>query len=89
MADVRFERKRSLSRADAATWLTALSKGFTQGGDVVLPVGHGGTVTLRLPDEVQAEFEVEIKGDEVEVELEFTWTLSSTSTADGSATAPE
>jgi hypothetical protein len=25
---------------------------------------------------VQAEFEVEISGDEVEVELEFTWSLA-------------
>lgn len=41
-----------------------------------LPVGAGGVVTLRLPDELHAEFEVEITGDEVEVELEFTWSLS-------------
>jgi amphi-Trp domain-containing protein len=85
MADVRFERKKSLSRADAATWLTALSRGFTHDGDVVLPVGDGGTVTLTLPAEVRAEFEVEINGDEVEVELEFTWSLSRTPSADGSS----
>ena len=88
MADVRFERKKSLSRADAAIWLTALAKGFTHGGDVVLPVGDGGAVTLLLPDEVRAEFEVEIKGDEVEVELEFTWSLSSPTKAEGTTTPP-
>ncbi len=76
MADVSFERKKSLSREEAAVWLTALSKGFTHGGKVELPVGGEGTVTLRLPDEVRAEFEVEVDGDEVEVELEFTWSLS-------------
>ena len=75
MADVSFERTRSLSREEAAVWLTALSRGFSHGGEVKLPVGSGGVVTLRLPDEVKAEFEVEISGDEVEVELEFTWTL--------------
>jgi len=76
MADVSFERKKSLSREEAAVWLSALSKGFTHGGEVKLPVGSGGVVTLRLPDEVRAEFEVEIDGDQVEVELEFTWSLT-------------
>lgn len=51
MADVTYERKKGLSRAEAATWLSALA------------------------DEVEAEFEVEISGDEVEVELEFSWSL--------------
>jgi amphi-Trp domain-containing protein len=86
VADVRFERKKSLTGAAAATWLTALAEGFSQGGDVVLPVGDGGTVTLRPPDEVRAEFEVEIEGDQVEVELEFTWKLGATTSTEGSAT---
>lgn len=76
MADVSFERKRTLTRHEAAVWLSALSQGFAHGDDVQLPVGGGGTVTLRLPDEVRAEFEVEVSGDEVEVELEFTWSLT-------------
>ncbi len=76
MADVSFERTRSLSRQEAAVWLTALSRGFSHGGEVELPVGSGGVVTLRLPDEVKAEFEVEINGGEVEVELEFSWSLT-------------
>jgi amphi-Trp domain-containing protein len=75
VADVRFERKQALPRAEAAVWLTALSRGFSHGGEVELPVGGGGTVVLKLPDEVRAEFEVEVDGDEVEVELEFTWKL--------------
>ena len=76
MADVSFERKKSLSREEAAVWLTALARGFSHGGEVKLPVGGGGNVTLHLPDEVAAEFEVEISGNEVEVELEFTWSLT-------------
>ncbi|HEX6249387.1 MAG TPA: amphi-Trp domain-containing protein [Nocardioidaceae bacterium] len=76
MADVSFERKRALSRQEAAVWLSALSHGFAHGGEVKLPVGAGGTVTLRLPDEVRAEFEVDVSGDEVEVEVEFTWSLT-------------
>ena len=75
MADISFERKKSLNRKEAAVWLTALARGFADGGEVELPVGGGGVVTMRLPNEVDAEFEVEISGDEVEVELEFTWKI--------------
>jgi amphi-Trp domain-containing protein len=82
MADVSFERKRPLSRQEAATWLTALARGFADGDEAAhLPVGGGGTVTLRIPDHVRAEFEVEVSGDEVEVELEFTWSLAPPSTS--------
>ncbi len=82
MADVSFERKKVLTREEAAVWLSALSKGFAKGGDVELPVGGGGTITLHMPDQVQAEFEVEIDGDEVEVELEFTWSLAKAASDD-------
>lgn len=75
MADISYERKRGLSRQEAAAWLTALAAGFTDGGEVSLPVGGGGTMKLRLPEHVQAEFEVEVSGDDVEVELEFSWSL--------------
>ena len=75
MADISFERKKSLNRKEAAVWLTALARGFADGGEVELPVGGGGVVTMRLPNEVDAEFEVEISGDEVEVELEFKWSI--------------
>jgi amphi-Trp domain-containing protein len=73
MADVSFERKRSLTRQEAAVWLQALARGFADGHEVKLPVGGGGVVTLRIPEQVEAEFEVDVSGDDVEVELEFTW----------------
>lgn len=72
MSDVKVERKESLSRADAAVWLSALSKAFARGGDVTLPMGSN-TVSLHLPEQVRAEFEVEVDGDEVEIEIEFKW----------------
>jgi amphi-Trp domain-containing protein len=75
MADVKLERKESLSREDAAVWLHALSRAFAHGGEVELPMGDG-TLGLHLPEQVEAEFEVEIDGDEVEIEVEFKWSTS-------------
>lgn len=83
MADVSFERKKTLTRAEAAVWLTALARGFSHGEDVELPVGGGGVVTLAVPERVVAEFEVEVSGNEVEVELEFTWLLRGTTSDPG------
>ena len=75
MSDVKLERKESLSREEAAQWLSVLSKAFARGGEVSLPLGPG-TIELRLPEQVHAEFEVEVDGDEVEIELEFTWSTA-------------
>ncbi len=73
MTDVRVERSETLSRAEAAVWLHALSTALAKGGDVTLPVG-GVTVGVHVPDKVRAEFEIEVEGDQVEIELEFSWT---------------
>ena len=73
MTDVRVERSETLSRAEAAVWLQALSTALAKGGDVTLPVG-GVTVGVHVPDKVRAEFEIEVEGDQVEIELEFSWT---------------
>lgn len=75
MADVKLERKESLSREEAAQWLSVLAKAFARGGEVTLPLGTA-TVELDLPDRVRAEFEVKVDGDEVEIELEFTWSTA-------------
>lgn len=75
MSDVKLEHKERLSREEAAVWLHALSRAFSHGGHVELPVGSG-TLGLQLPDEVKAEFEVEVSGDEVEVEIEFSWSTA-------------
>ena len=88
MADVKVERRQTLSRQEAAVWLHALSKAFGHGGEVEIPIGDGGTVGLHLPERVQAEFEVEIEGDAVEVEVEFTWSTSRTSNGAGATVDP-
>jgi amphi-Trp domain-containing protein len=75
MSDVKVERKESLSRQDAAGWLTLLAEAFAKGSHVELPFGPG-SVSLHVPDHVRAEFEVEVEGDEVEVEVEFKWSTA-------------
>ena len=72
MTDVRVERSETLTRAEAAVWLRALSTALAKGGDVSLPVG-GVTVEVHVPEKVRAEFEIEVSGDQVEIELEFSW----------------
>ena len=72
MTDVRVARSETLSRAEAARWLQALSTALAKGGDVTLPVG-GVIVGVHVPDKVRAEFEIEVQGDQVEIELEFSW----------------
>lgn len=77
MSDVTVEHKETLSREQAAEWLHVLSRALHKGGEVELPLGSaegsGSTVSLRLPDELQAEFEVEVDGHEVQIEVELTW----------------
>jgi amphi-Trp domain-containing protein len=89
MSDVKVEQKQSLSRAEAAVWLHALSKAFERGGDVELPTGPGGTVGIHLPEQVKAEFEIEVDGDEVEVEVEFTWSTAKDSEEETASTPDE
>src|SRR5215472_9271845 len=65
MSDVKVERKESLSRDEAATLLSLLSKAFTAGDHAELPFGTS-SVSLHIPDRVRAE---------VEVEVEFKWSM--------------
>lgn len=74
MSDVKVERKESLSRDEAAMWLSLLSKAFAAGDHAELPFGSS-SVSLNIPDRVRAELEVEVEGDEVEVEVEFKWSM--------------
>jgi len=82
VSDVKVERKESVSREDAARWLELVARAFAEGSDVELPFG-AGEVSLRVPDQVRAEFEVEVDGTEVEIELEFKWSTARPGAAHG------
>jgi amphi-Trp domain-containing protein len=75
MSDVKVEFEQTISRDEAAAWLSHLARAFAGDHDTEVPFGPG-TVKLHVPGSVRADLEVEVKDDKVEVEIEFTWPLS-------------
>jgi amphi-Trp domain-containing protein len=74
MSDLKVEFERTISREEAAAWLSQLAQAFTGEHDAEFPFGPS-TVKLHVPGSVRAELEVEVEDDKVEVEIEFTWPL--------------
>ena len=90
MSDMKLEVEQSMTRQQAAETLSALAKALTGDGKADLDLG-GTTVSLRVPDELRAEFEVEVEGDEVELEVELKWSTvrePATSPSPGEAQQP-
>ncbi|MCX5215129.1 amphi-Trp domain-containing protein [Kitasatospora sp. NBC_00240] len=72
MSDLKFEQKRSLSRLEAADQLEALAAALRHGGNAELELGPG-VLSLRIPDELRSELEVEVDDGEFELEFELKW----------------
>ncbi len=87
MSDVKVEYEQTISRDEAAAWLSQLARAFTGDHDAEFPFGSG-TVKLHVPGSVRAELEVEVEDDEVEIEIEFTWPLSQRKAEPAAAVAP-
>jgi len=85
--DLRFEHKRSLSRTEAADQLAALAQALREGGEAELELGSG-VLSLRIPDELSSEVELEVGGGEVQLEVELTWPTGRAPAA-GAAGEPE
>ncbi|MFD3655245.1 amphi-Trp domain-containing protein [Streptomyces sp. NPDC058620] len=89
MKDLKFEQKRSLSRLEAADQLTALAAALREDGDVELELG-AVNLSLRVPDRLHSEMEVEVGDGKIELEIEFKWSTAPTRTASSQvAAAPE
>ncbi|WP_030861350.1 amphi-Trp domain-containing protein [Streptomyces sp. NRRL F-2747] len=86
MTDLKFEQKRSLSRFEAADQLTALAAMMRAGGDAELELAEG-TLSLRIPDDLRGEIEVEVGDGQIELEIEFKWTTTPRRTAPPHAVA--
>ncbi|WP_086741368.1 amphi-Trp domain-containing protein [Streptomyces glaucescens] len=86
MKDVKFEHKRSLSRTEAADQLAALAQALREGGEAELELGSG-VLSLRIPDELSSEVELEVGDGEVQLEVELTWPAGRASAAAAPAAA--
>ncbi|MEV4939126.1 amphi-Trp domain-containing protein [Streptomyces zaomyceticus] len=72
MKDLKFEQERSLSRVEAADQLMMLATALRKGGEADLELG-AGTLSLRIPEELRCEVELEVEDGEIELEIELTW----------------
>ncbi|MER7581206.1 amphi-Trp domain-containing protein [Kitasatospora sp. NPDC097691] len=81
MKDLEFKQKRTLTRAEAADQLDALAAALRRGGQAELDLGPG-KLSLRIPDELHTEIEVELEDGEIELEIELTWKAGQPGSAD-------
>lgn len=86
MTDLKFEQKRLLTRFEAADQLTALAAMLREGGHAELELGPG-TLSLRIPDDLNSEIEVEVGDGQIELEIEFKWPTTPIQTAPSQAIA--
>ncbi|WP_369170573.1 amphi-Trp domain-containing protein [Streptomyces sp. R28] len=83
MKDLKLEQKRSLSRLEAADQLEALATALREGGDAELELDPW-KLSLRIPDDLRGEIEVEVSDGEIELEIEFKWPTASGAEKPGS-----
>jgi amphi-Trp domain-containing protein len=69
---MKFKKKESMSRDEAAERLAQIADALAHGGEFELERG-GEKVQLDVPDQVALELEVEIKDGETELEVEIKW----------------
>ena len=64
--------ERTMSREDAARLLHDLADSLARHNGVDL-VKNGTKLNIKVPDEVNVEFEVEIEDKESSIEIEISW----------------
>lgn len=72
MKDIKFEQKDSQTRLEVADQLSALAVALRHGGNAELDFGPG-TLSLRIPDELRTELEIEVGDEHIELEIELKW----------------
>jgi len=66
------ENERTLSREEAAAWLRDLADQLARNNQLQFRK-EGLKYTVRVPDEVTMEVEMEIDDDKSKLEIEITW----------------
>ncbi len=69
---IEIENERTLSREEAAAWLQELAHQLSRNNQLQLRK-EGLKYTVRVPDEVTREVEVEIDDDKSKLEIEISW----------------
>ena len=72
MKDLEFEQKGRLTRLEAADQLAALATALRHGGRTELELGPG-KLSMRIPDNLRSELEVEVSDGHIELEFELEW----------------
>lgn len=72
MKDLEFEQKGRLTRLEAADQLAALATALRHGGRTELDLGPG-KLSMRIPDNLRSELEVEVSDGHIELEFELEW----------------
>jgi amphi-Trp domain-containing protein len=72
MPKLKFEKKETLSRKEAAARLREIAQALGAGEEVELKRG-GEKIEFDVPDEVAFELEIEMEDGETELEIEIKW----------------
>ena len=72
MKDLEFEQKGRLTRLEAADQLSALATALRHGGRTELDLGPG-KLSVRIPEDLRTELEVEVSDGHIELEIELEW----------------
>jgi amphi-Trp domain-containing protein len=78
MTELKFERRTTVSRADAAALLAEIAQALASEGEFKLE-RDGQKLELSVAAELRMEFEVEIEDGETEIEIELKWSSASPS----------
>ena len=81
MKDIKFEQKDSQTRLEVADQLSALAVALRHGGNAELDFGPG-RLSLRIPDELHTELEVEVGDGQIELEIELKWATGQSDAVD-------
>jgi amphi-Trp domain-containing protein len=86
----KLKRKRTLSRQEAAGWLSILAEALRAGATIDVDVA-GERVSLHPADEIRTEIELKSRPDKQEIEIELSWSptpASHMTSADGAPVEP-
>ena len=68
----KLKRKHTVSRQEAAAWLSLLAEAVSMGGTIDVSLA-GDRIILQPAEEIRAEIELKSRPDKQELEIELSW----------------